>query len=149
MARHRDWIELRKRDARHLLKVTILLSCIFHRDLPLLLLGTTEESEEDINWDDDDESESTDANAVSKAEPTGKDDATVKLAASRETLTVNKPPATVTSTSTPATGSPRLSSEDSYDVVSSQVSNAGDNSSKPAEGEEKKGEDDSDDSDWE
>lgn len=55
--------------------------------------------------------------------------------------------AQISVTSTPATGSPRLSSEDSYDVVSSQVSNAGD--AKPTEGERKNDADDDDESDWE
>ena len=110
-----------------------------------MFLGTTE-NEEDINWESDEEesANSTSDNIVSPHEVDIADsDPTIKLATSRETLIPKK--ATATSSSTPATGSPRLSSEGSYDVVSSQVSNAGD--AKPGDGKENP--DDDDESDWE
>ena len=121
-----------------------MTACILIYDL-IFALGTAE-SEEDINWESDEEesAHSTSDNIVSPQEADIADsDPTIKLATSRETLTAKK--ATATSSSTPASASPRLSSEGSYDVVSSQVSNAGD--AKPGDVKEKS--DDDEDSDWE
>lgn len=108
------------------------------------MIGTTE-SEEDINWesDDDDETANSPAGGAAAPEPQPKSSRPPRLDASRETVIAAK----ASVASTPATESPRLSSEDSYDVVSSQVSNAGD--AKPAEGEKKDNADDDDESDWE
>ncbi|KAJ3554965.1 hypothetical protein NM688_g2834 [Phlebia brevispora] len=115
-----------------------------------LIEGTTE-NEEDINWesDDDETADSTIGAVPSAMDKLAASQSTARMPkseASRETVMPTIP--TMTSVaSTPATNSPRLSSEDSYDVVSSQVSNAGD--AKPAEGEKKEHDEDEDDSDWE
>ena len=103
------------------------------------------ESEEDINWESDEEEDITDtkpsAPSTESREP--QSESTPRLAGSRETLIAKK----TSVVSTPATGSPRASSEgSSYVVVSSQVSNAG------GDGDEHKKDstgDDEDDSDWE
>ncbi|KAJ6594044.1 hypothetical protein B0H19DRAFT_1093499 [Mycena capillaripes] len=94
------------------------------------LLQRSTESEEDFSWEDEDES--TPATAVPKSEPA--------LSASSQTLSV--PPS---ETPTPATMSPRESSEESYDVVSSE-------NAAPAKGkreDKKESESDGGDSDWE
>ncbi|KAI0812587.1 hypothetical protein BC629DRAFT_1474091 [Irpex lacteus] len=99
------------------------------------LLQNTAESEEDFDWESDEDDESSDK-AVT---PQGR---TSSLAESTKTLSAVKPD---TSLSTTTTNS-RVSSEDgSYDVVSSQVSNA-DETGKPEEQAES-GSDDEDDED--
>ncbi|THH01130.1 hypothetical protein EW026_g1527 [Hermanssonia centrifuga] len=124
-----------------------------------ILQGTTE-SEEDFEWESDDEettaSKIPPSSAAEASEPSAQTVAdspshSVEASTSRETLTASK----ASVVSTPATGSPRHSSEDSYDVVSSQVSNNGESKSESEPGQEtrrkaKTGNDeDGDDSDWE
>lgn len=110
-----------------------------------IVSGTTE-SEEDINWESDDESTDpvvTNASVSSTEFPTSTTITQLSVDSNRETVTATK----ASVVSTPATGSPRHSSEDSYDVVSSQVSNNGD--VKAAGEGSRKGDDDEDESDWE
>lgn len=100
-------------------------------------LGSTE-SEEDFSWEDEDES--TPSTAVQKSP------------AAVTTSPSENPPQTTTSappseTPTPATTSPRESSEESYDVVSSDNASA---AGKGKREDKKPGEsDDGGDSDWE
>ncbi|EKM54587.1 uncharacterized protein PHACADRAFT_175113 [Phanerochaete carnosa HHB-10118-sp] len=108
-------------------------------------LQGTNENEEDIEWESDDEdttpAEPSANESTKPAEPKNEDKPVQAVKAS--------------STSTPATTSPRRSeSEDgSYDVVSSQVSNNGEAKEeepiKEAAKEKKKKDDDDEDSDWE
>ncbi|KAI0093187.1 hypothetical protein BDY19DRAFT_858421, partial [Irpex rosettiformis] len=94
------------------------------------LLQGTSESEEDFDWESDEDEESTDK-AVT---PQGR---TASLAESTRTLNANKPEVSLSTTTTNS----GVSSEDgSYDVVSSQVSNA-DDASKPDEPAESSDED--------
>ncbi|KAF7790359.1 hypothetical protein EIP86_001314 [Pleurotus ostreatoroseus] len=113
------------------------------------LIQGTAESEEDISWesDDDETADSTTGTAAPAAQskPTTAGSATLTPDASHDTINAAKPKTSVAST--PASGSPRQSSEGSYDVVSSQVSNAED--TKPSEGDHKDDADDDEDSDWE
>ena len=139
----------RKNGAKLLSKVSFTsILLLFVHYINGIIPGTAE-SEEDINWesDEDESAHSTASNHPTHEADIADPDPTLKLATSRETLIPKKAPAT--SSSTPATGSPRLSSEGSYDVVSSQVSNAGDAVAVQKPGEGKEGAEDDEDSDWE
>jgi hypothetical protein len=92
-------------------------------------LGSTE-SEEDFSWEDEDES--TPATAVPKSAS--------EQVSSSEPQILSAPPS---ETPTPATTSPRESSEESYDVVSS------DNATAAGKGKKTGESDDGGDSDWE
>lgn len=121
----------------------------YYSELSLWLYSGTVESEEDINWesDDDETADSTAGTAAPAMEsiPPAPGLTTHQAqGASHETIVAAKSMPSVVST--PASASPRLSSEGSYDVVSSQVSNAGD--VKPVEGQDKDDVDEGD-SDWE
>ncbi|KAJ6587061.1 hypothetical protein DFH09DRAFT_1259982 [Mycena vulgaris] len=102
------------------------------------LLQRSTESEEDFSWEDEDES--TPSTAAPNSAPTPV--ALEKPSQTTLSATLSAPPS---ETPTPANTSPRESSEESYDVVSS------DNASAPGKGKrEKTGEsDDGGDSDWE
>ncbi|KAJ7703052.1 hypothetical protein B0H17DRAFT_975011 [Mycena rosella] len=104
------------------------------------LLQRSTESEEDFSWEDEDESTpSTTASKVSTSTAAAPEKPTEE--------TISAPPSAPPSeTPTPATTSPRESSEESYDVVSSD--NAG--AARKGKREDKTGEsDDGGDSDWE
>ncbi|KAI0074383.1 hypothetical protein K474DRAFT_1626034 [Panus rudis PR-1116 ss-1] len=108
-----------------------------------LLQRTVDNNEDDFSWEDEDE----DGPATAKpttAEITKKDPST-DLSGSLSTLKV-KPESSPTASSPPQE-SRRQSSEDSYDVVSEQVSSVGDTKIETAE-KEKAAQDESD-SDWE
>lgn len=109
-----------------------------------ILQGTTE-NEEDFDWESDDEDATPAKPSTAEAIP-----------AEAKPEAVPAPTAKASSTSTPATISPRRSeSEDgSYDVVSSQVSNNGEiREEEPgkatAKGQDKKDNDEDEESDWE
>ncbi|KAI0344732.1 hypothetical protein BDW22DRAFT_1354877 [Trametopsis cervina] len=101
------------------------------------LLQGTVESEEDIDWESDDE-ETVDKAATPSAPA-------VNLAESTKTLTAIKSEAVTELSGTPS----RISSEDSYDVVSSQVSNAGDSKTEEAseDDDDEEGDDDEEEED--
>ncbi|KZT00463.1 uncharacterized protein LAESUDRAFT_666138 [Laetiporus sulphureus 93-53] len=121
------------------------------------LLQGTIGNEEDFSWEDEEEDAPGPAPGVpaplpAAFEPFCTQPAPTSTAASTSNAAVATPPA-----STPAHGSPRQSSEDSFDVVSSQVSRVGSVSviseetaaeAKAQVGDEKKDEDEAD-SDWE
>ncbi|KAK7005638.1 carbamoyl-phosphate synthase [Favolaschia claudopus] len=103
------------------------------------LLQRSAESEEDFSWEDEDES--TPPAAVPKPA-----DASASSSAPEPSQTLSAPPS---ETPTPATTSPRESSEESYDVVSSD-NGAAAAAAAGKRGDKKTGEsDDGGDSDWE
>lgn len=112
----------------------------------LLNLGSVENDEE-FSWEDDEEDVTASTGSLSK-----KDQAMNNSTSSENTLGIAKSGRPANNASTPssqfdgsATTSPRLSSEDSYDLVSSgNVSTAGETTVRT-----KKGDDDEPDSDWE
>ncbi|KAJ7780517.1 hypothetical protein DFH07DRAFT_909944 [Mycena maculata] len=102
-----------------------------------VLLQRSTESEEDFSWEDEDES--TPSTALPKASPV------VSLPSNiTPEATLSAPPS---ETPTPANTSPRESSEESYDVVSSDNASAA-GTSKP-DGKKTGESDDGGDSDWE
>ncbi|KAL4074216.1 hypothetical protein V8B97DRAFT_1931405 [Scleroderma yunnanense] len=100
-------------------------------------LQAATDKEEDFSWEDE-EDESTSPTAAGASQSSVK-----TLASSQRTLAPRKATAVTDEYSSSLPVSPRLSSEDSYDVVSENVSNAGD----AHETSEKANEDE--DSDWE
>lgn len=121
------------------------------------MIGSIEQ-EEDIGWEDDDDEAASPTTTGPSRNPSQEE--TTKLE-STSTTTVTPADAAAPSAeqhllapgtaSTPGTGSPRESSDESYDMLSSsRTSNAGETPGK-AQGKVKKGEDDDEDSgsDWE
>ncbi|KAI6110587.1 hypothetical protein EDD16DRAFT_1610647 [Pisolithus croceorrhizus] len=102
------------------------------------LFQATSEKDEDFSWEDEEEE-------LESARPSH---ASVRSLESQRTLVPRRMAATSDelSTSLSPALSPRLSSEDSYDLVSATVSNAGDVQERPEKASTK---DDSEESDWE
>ncbi|KAI0915728.1 hypothetical protein AcW1_003754 [Taiwanofungus camphoratus] len=117
------------------------------------LIQGTIENEEDFSWEDDEE-DTTLLAAKARSQP---DVSTSDPAPERPSRLTAVNTTIKSRVSTPGDGSPRVSSEDSYDVVSSQVSNIGSASGTEvkiekedaAGAEEKSAADDDADSDWE
>ncbi|EMD32040.1 hypothetical protein CERSUDRAFT_119045 [Gelatoporia subvermispora B] len=117
------------------------------------LLQGTIDTEEDFSWEDDEEEvhQAPKGNAAQGASSTSPSDA-VEAPSVIASLAV---PPSRSHTSTPGTQSPRQSSEDSYDVVSGQVSMGPASPKESKEGDKsgtpkgKAEEDDDADSDWE
>lgn len=117
-----------------------------------IYIGTIE-NEEDFSWEDDEE-DTTLLAAKARSQP---DVSTSDPAPERPSRLTAVNTTIKSRVSTPGDGSPRVSSEDSYDVVSSQVSNIGSASGTEvkiekedaAGAEEKSAADDDADSDWE
>ncbi|GJJ06659.1 hypothetical protein Clacol_000854 [Clathrus columnatus] len=107
-----------------------------------LLEGTNEQedNEEDFTWEEEEEEEKNETELKSSME-------TTRIAAATPSASANSAPTLIPS---PSTQTPSVSprrSEDSYDVVSSNVSSTGQKSPKHAPKEAKENEED--DSDWE
>ncbi|KAF9062445.1 hypothetical protein BDP27DRAFT_1336626 [Rhodocollybia butyracea] len=100
------------------------------------LLQGTMENEDDFSWEDDDVDDGSASNVTKKAES--------PEAHPSESSGPEKSSAPSSQINTPANTSPRESSEDSYDVVSGNVSASGE-----AQQEEKKDTESDGDSDWE
>ncbi|KAH9945664.1 hypothetical protein B0H21DRAFT_860657 [Amylocystis lapponica] len=118
------------------------------------LIRGTVENDEDFSWEDDEDEATSPTTKASKPVQSADADSTATLVHPVPATTLR--PATVprSGVSTPAADSPRLSSEDSYDVVSSQVSNNGNvaetqaaPAKEGAEEEEVEGSDDGEDDD--
>ncbi|EPQ57337.1 hypothetical protein GLOTRDRAFT_137686 [Gloeophyllum trabeum ATCC 11539] len=110
-----------------------------------LLMGSTQ-NEEDFSWEDDDEE-------PAKRETPSAPPSTAALESDKlqpnEKKTTDTLSAPISRAGTPGNVSPRVSSEDSFDVVSSNVSASGEAPVKAGEGEKKSTDDEDPDSDWE
>lgn len=118
--------------------------CLLQHDILLIDTFTgAHQTEEDFSWeDDDDESVAPESKSIGVLESSTLSQRTLAPKAA-DTSDVQSLPNS-SQFNTPMTMSPRESSEDSYDVVSGNVSAAGD-----AQEHVHKDEDDEEESDWE